>query len=289
MKNRNRSKYSFANINLLGPCNFDCRWCLGKDLAEEFGRYNYLDIDHGRWPRFEEFLTLCKFTGVKQLYITGQNTDSLMYCHLGPLMDYLHSRGFYVGLRTNGFRATAMIATVNLADCEHKGSDAVSFTMVSNDKATHRAIVGHGNIPQWDKIIPAVAVPFRFATVIDRHNAAEFLELVREVKRLTAGNRHFQYFQVRRVSTDHRADELAEDMRCWDRLHEWVRGEADYLEISRHETAVTYDVLGVPCSFWSTVATTANSLNYFVNGVISDEYFIIEGYEKNRKSEVTDE
>jgi len=29
------------------------------------------------------------------------------------------------------------------------------------------------------------------------------------------------------------------------------------------------------------VGTTANSLNYFVNGVVSDEYFIIEGYEKN--------
>ena len=34
-KNRNRGKFTFANINLLGKCNADCYFCLGKDIADE--------------------------------------------------------------------------------------------------------------------------------------------------------------------------------------------------------------------------------------------------------------
>ena len=39
-----RSPYSFANINFLGKCNLDCDFCLGKDLEDEFNRYNDMDI-----------------------------------------------------------------------------------------------------------------------------------------------------------------------------------------------------------------------------------------------------
>lgn len=34
IKNRKRDKYTFANINLLGKCNADCYFCLGKDIPE---------------------------------------------------------------------------------------------------------------------------------------------------------------------------------------------------------------------------------------------------------------
>ena len=34
VKNRNRNAYTFANINLLGHCNANCYFCLGKDIAE---------------------------------------------------------------------------------------------------------------------------------------------------------------------------------------------------------------------------------------------------------------
>ena len=41
-KVRVRSPYSFANINLLGKCNVDCYFCLGKDLEKEFDKYQTL-------------------------------------------------------------------------------------------------------------------------------------------------------------------------------------------------------------------------------------------------------
>ena len=35
IKNRNRQVPTFANINLLGKCNADCYFCLGKDIKSE--------------------------------------------------------------------------------------------------------------------------------------------------------------------------------------------------------------------------------------------------------------
>lgn len=36
--------------------------------------------------------------------------------------------------------------------------------------------------------------------------------------------------------------------------------------------------------FWRTIKTSVNSLNYFIDGVVSDLYFVVEGYLKNRPS-----
>ena len=68
MKNRNRSKYTFANINFLGKCNLDCFFCLGKDLENEFARYDYRNTYFDGFPRFEEFLLLAKQYKIQQLY-----------------------------------------------------------------------------------------------------------------------------------------------------------------------------------------------------------------------------
>lgn len=41
-KNRERDDFSFANINLLGKCNVDCFFCLGKDIENELSCHNQL-------------------------------------------------------------------------------------------------------------------------------------------------------------------------------------------------------------------------------------------------------
>ncbi|GAG80842.1 unnamed protein product, partial [marine sediment metagenome] len=40
-------------------------------------------------------------------------------------------------------------------------------------------------------------------------------------------------------------------------------------------------LFGKEVNFWRTVETNINSYNYFTDGTISDEYFIVEGYLKN--------
>jgi MoaA/NifB/PqqE/SkfB family radical SAM enzyme len=101
-KNRNREAPTFANINLLGKCNVDCYFCLGKDIQDLLEGQNQLAVPFEEWANFEQFLALCEANNIDKLYVTGQNTDSLQYRYLMDLINYLHSRKFKVGLRTNG-------------------------------------------------------------------------------------------------------------------------------------------------------------------------------------------
>jgi hypothetical protein len=44
------------------------------------------------------------------------------------------------------------------------------------------------------------------------------------------------------------------------------------------------DIYGKQVNFWRTVETSVNSINYFTDGTISDNYFVVEGYVKNYKN-----
>lgn len=43
-KNRNRQSPVFANINLQGPCNYKCYFCLGNDICLS-DKLNYLNVN----------------------------------------------------------------------------------------------------------------------------------------------------------------------------------------------------------------------------------------------------
>ena len=133
-KNRNREAASFANINLLGRCNVDCFFCLGKDIEAELSAHNQLGTHFSEWKNFDKFLAMCKADGIRKLYITGQNTDSLLYGDLGSLVMYLHEQGFQVGLRTNGYRAQRWMSTIN--SCEL----STGYSIHSLDPATNQMI-----------------------------------------------------------------------------------------------------------------------------------------------------
>ena len=111
-KNRNREKFTFANINLLGSCNANCYFCLGKDITEQLKGKNQLQIHFSQWKNFDVFLERCKEEGVKKLYLTGQTADGLQYHYLNELIDYLQSNDFLVGVRTNGYLAEAKMDSI---------------------------------------------------------------------------------------------------------------------------------------------------------------------------------
>ena len=53
--------------------------------------------------------------------------------------------------------------------------------------------------------------------------------------------------------------------------------------------AICCNIYDKPVVFWRTIKTSVNSLNYFTDGTVSDEYFVVEGYLKNRKKDVDSE
>jgi len=269
-KQREREDLSFANINLLGKCNVDCFFCLGKDIEDELSGHNQLATEFKKWKNFNKFVKKCKELGIKKVYVTGQNTDSLLYKHLKDLILYLIIEGFRVGLRTNGYLAEEKMDIINL--CQQ----SVGYSIHTLNPMTNKMIIGRSDIPNWDVIIPETDNP-RVQIVLNRCNEFEFWDIL---KYLSKFKHDLRYVQVRRPSTDTRQDFLAPDISSYERIYSQV---SQIFPMTRKfvTDAEEYNIYGLPVVFWRTVKTSANSINYFTDGTLSDMYFVVEGYLKN--------
>jgi molybdenum cofactor biosynthesis enzyme MoaA len=270
-KNRNRDAPSFANINLLGKCNVDCFFCLGKDITEELKPHNQLAVPFHEWNNFDEFLRRLHRAKISKVYITGQNTDSLLYKHLGELIEYLHVEGFMVGLRTNGYLALRNMSIINRCDL------SVGYSIHSVNPVTTKMILGRDEIPDWPTIIPATRNP-RVSVVLNRCNEHEFFDVLK----YTAQFPNLRYIQIRRTSTDTRADLLAADIAAYERVYTQVSRIFGPPKRKFVTDAEVYEIYGQEVIFWRTVKTSVNSWNYFTDGTISEVYFVVEGYLQNR-------
>ena len=270
-KNRDRDDYSFANINLLGKCNVACFFCLGKEIERELSCHNQLTTHFNEWKNFPKFLASCVKNKIEKIYVTGQNTDSLLYKHLGELIDHLHDLKFKVGLRTNGYLAHKKMYEIN--KCEL----SVGYSIHSLNPVTNKMILGRSDIPNWEDIIPSTKHP-RVQIVLNRCNKFEFYPLLRYLSKYAD---HLRYIQVRRVSTDTRQEVLAPDQVAYEEVYSEV---SKIFPMTRKffRDAEECDIFGMPVVFWRTIKTSVNSMNYFTDGTLSDEYFVVEGYLKNR-------
>ncbi len=265
-KNLNRSTPTFANINLLGNCNVDCYFCLGKDIDEHFKKQNQLNVHYSDWKNFDEFLEKCKTASIKNLYITGQNTDALVYKYTGELIDYLQdSHNFDVGIRTNGYLAPQKMDVVN------KCRRSVGYSIHSLDPETNWTIMRRRDIPKWEEIIPNTK-NVRVSIVLNRYNVNEYFKLLKYISQFD----NVKYIQTRRICTDIREEYLAEDVRVYEEVFRQVQEK--YPLTGHFYSAECFNIYGKEVVFWRTVKTTIDSFNFYTDGTYTDEYFVIEGY-----------
>jgi MoaA/NifB/PqqE/SkfB family radical SAM enzyme len=271
LKNRNRKAYSFANINLLGKCNADCYFCLGKDIPSELVGKNQLSVHFTQWKNFKSFLTQCRDNDISKLYLTGQTADGLQYVYLDELIDYLQDKcGFSVGIRTNGYLALKRMTTIR------KMKDEIGYSIHTLNCTNNNLIMGRRDLPEWNKIIPQSGDNVRVAIVLNRYNVLEFYSLCEYISQFPNVN----YIQVRRVSTDTRMVFLNEDIDIFEKFYQCF---ISYNKpIREYYGAPIFKLFGKDIVFWRTVETSINSLNYFTDGTCSDEYFVVEGYLKNQ-------
>ena len=271
-KNMDRKAPVFANINLLGACNVDCYFCLGKDINAEFKKHNQMAVPFQEWNNFQEFLTRCRDANIQRIYVTGQNTDSLIYKFLPELVDYMQGDwGFNVGLRTNGYLAPRRMEVIE------KCRRSVGYSIHSLIPSVNWAIMRRKDIPDWDKIIPATP-NCRVSIVLNRHNEPEFDDLLRYIAKFP----NVKYIQVRRICTDTREDYLIDDVRIYEEVFEKVKKE--FPLVGYFYNAEVFSMYGKEVCFWRTVKTSIDSFNYYTDGTINDEYFVIEGYMRSSET-----
>jgi organic radical activating enzyme len=91
----------FGNIHLSGRCNRSCYFCIGQHMM---ALDSYDNLDKYPLEGMSQFMTRCRVRGVREINITGTNTDPLLYKKWPYLASYLHAEGFKIGLRTNGIK-----------------------------------------------------------------------------------------------------------------------------------------------------------------------------------------
>ena len=271
-KQRNREAPTFANINLLGKCNVDCYFCLGKDIPQYLTKHNQLKMPFQDWKNFGKFLRDCKDNNIKRLYITGQNTDALLYRDLWGLITNLQApdMGFEVGIRTNGYmfeKDIELIKTANLC------KSSVGISIHTLDPETNAQIMGKNSyIPDWHFLLPLFH-NLRISVVVNRYN---WFEIEESLLANLAEYENIRYIQLRRVSTDTRYEELKLDIEAFDVLSAGIHGA--YNPIGKFYDADVFRIKGKEVVLWPTVSTTIGSFNYFTDGTISKKYFVVEGY-----------
>lgn len=273
-KNRNRDAYMFANINLLGKCNANCYFCLGKDIPDLLNIHNQLHVHFSEWKNFEKFLKDCKSRGIKRLYLTGQNTDALLYEYFDELIDYIQGQGFELGIRTNGYLIEKHLREIR------KLKGGVGLSIHSLDSETNNKIMGRPDILDWERLIPAIKSDtnhIRVAVVINRYNKDQIIDIIKYLSKFD----EIDYIQARRISTDTREDTLLEDVEIYENLYREI--EKKFSVYDTFYNAQRIRMFGKEVCWWRTVETTANSINYFTDGTISGNYFIVEGYLNNYK------
>jgi len=164
-------KHWFGNIHLSGPCNRKCYFCIGQHMMA-LDKYNILD----KWPLdgFDEYIKTCREYGVETIYLTGTNTDPLLYKHLDKMNEYMYQNHFTFGVRTNAVYDLSLL----------RYFDKGSVTICSLDPIIYKKMMGMGEPPSIYKILDATRNWFDFKVniVLGLENIGD--DLIRTILRL---------------------------------------------------------------------------------------------------------
>jgi hypothetical protein len=135
----------FGNIHLSGACNRSCYFCIGQHMMK-LDPYDVLDKNP--LDNIDLFIEKCKEKGIVEIYLTGSNTDPLLYNHVFALREKLIEGipNLIFGIRTNGVLSEQREIALKLFD---KGS----ITVCSFNKEINNKMMG-GDPVNLEKILP---------------------------------------------------------------------------------------------------------------------------------------
>jgi molybdenum cofactor biosynthesis enzyme MoaA len=272
----------YCNINIIGPCNYGCYYCIGKELNEQVCGVNHLSVHWNNWPNFDRFLDTIQADGVEQVFLTGLNTDPLLYQYPDSLVEHLQGRGLYVGLRTNGLLAYPHRALINRCTAP-EGGVAVAYSMTNPiDPIYHKRITRTEAAPDWGQIFQMTKVPYRVGLVLSEYNARHFWDILGMIQAKGSP----AYVVVCKVSAIERTFQA--DWDAFDTLLSQIRKKHYPVEeYGGSETFLLRHYENLPpvrVNFWEKSTSERRSWNYYTDGVFSDEYMIIEGYLKGQSN-----
>lgn len=234
----------FANILLAGPCNQRCPHCIGKKLGAPFPP----NLDRFPLKNFARFTTLLRELGIRQVSLTGTDTDPLLYRHVEQLLAALRQAvpGVQISLHSNGLLALARLSVVNQFD-------RVALSLPSLRPATCRALTGSSRVLDLEKIAAAVSMPLKISMLLTPANLGEVEAVIARCHGL--GIRRLVLRQLH--GTAQPLDPLPGRTPA-----RWFAGQP------------VFDVDGVEVTVWDFASAQLDCVNLYSDGTLSRRYLL---------------
>jgi MoaA/NifB/PqqE/SkfB family radical SAM enzyme len=245
--------YDFANILFSGRCNARCPFCIGKQIDPSLN-WDNLSLYPPR--NLDRFMALIQEHQVRQVVLTGTDTDPQLYQHEGRLLDHLRRElpaGTAFSLHTNGRLALRKMDMAN-------GYDRVAISLPSFNPIVYERVMGVPGVPDLEAILGRAEVSIKVSCVVTDDNASD-------VPRFLEGCRSLG---VRRLVLR----KLMGERRPWDQL---IRLEETGLVVrGSYRGNPVYQCGGMEVTLWDFGQTESRSLNLFSSGTISTAYLLTE-------------
>lgn len=239
----------FGNIHLSGPCNRSCYFCIGQHMPS----LELLDVLDA-WPLLgmQDFLSECRRRHVREVNVTGTNTDPLLFDALPKLVDMLRREGVTVGVRTNA----ADVKRLPWLKMFNKGSVSIH----SFDPVIYRSIMGSGEPPDVDRIVGLLPNVKLNVVLCPQNVGYGGVDLMRTIDKAVGAG-------VRKVNV----------REPYGQPHNGNPFAAFTSDASRFGMPV-YRYLGAEVTYWDVHYVEVESVNLYADGTVSVDYPITRGY-----------
>lgn len=244
----------FGNIHLSGPCNRSCYFCIGQHMMA-LDPLNNLD----RWPldNIEYFVERCLAHGVREINLTGSNTDPLLYKHTPELAAYLREKipGAILGLRTNG---ALTYEAKDLWALYDKGSVSVT----SLDYGLYKDTMGQGQPANFSQILEVAPFLPKVNVVLCPETCIDSDDLMQTIMGLNG-------WGIERINLR----EPYGQPRIGDPMPRFGFEQIDTLL-----GMPVYEYQGTRITYWDVHYVEVESVNLYANGKVSITYPITKGH-----------
>ena len=239
--------YDFANILFSGRCNLRCPYCIGHNqnlrrMPENLDRFPLAGLD--------TFIEELQRHGVRQISLSGVNTDPQLYKHEAELIAMLRREisQVKISLHTNGLLALKKIETFNLYD-------RASISFPSFKPEVYQAMTGASRMLDLEAIVNVATIPLKISTLLTEENIEEVRSLIDRCRELGISRMVLR--------------KLYGETRQWDLFP----GQSPIRSFGGNPV---YELGGMEVTLWDFSASSVRCLNLFSNGSISPEYQIAE-------------
>ena len=259
----------YGEILMLGKCNQRCFYCLGNEMPKA-SKVDLMNTHYNEWVDFERFISLLHKNNIKDIYLSSVNTEPMLYKYVDSLVYYLIDRGFDVGVRTNGTIYSEIFKYM-------EGEISISINSLDND--VNRKICGRESpletIRKIMRLLEDNNKKCRYSILVNEYNCNNIIDTITTLKEYTDTIEYIQLRRWYRYNND-------KDNSPYDNIVGKIRNE--YEKVGNFYESDIYNVNGVKVSLWNDVfkKESVKSINYFIDGKMSDYNLLVPIYEENK-------